>query len=346
MPIYDPYSMTRNGMGYPIPFNNQLSFNNLGYQGINTNIAPYSNPYNNNYGGYYTNNYNNYYNPYNGVNYWEEVRKQQETYEKNKFKIWELCEKTVGATLNKSKEEITEAIRRHDPNYINQMLKKQQDEKEKVLEKTKEELTARIIIKRGDKVIADSNIRREDIKKHKAANSSFFSMNNMKYVNTLDDYTEMDRLNIERLWLNPLYPVLTFNAQIVKEFEEKRIKYANTPLCDYLTNVAGRVYSDLLLQDELERRKAQYLKNRYNPNTFRDSLYRNTMNNPVYGNFNNYFRQPTQKSDLEIHLPSSMTDDYAARKKMFIDKIMQNAKRVGTDITMNGNINVNEVYNR
>ena len=80
MPIYDPYSITRNGMGYPIPFNNQLSFNNLGYQGINTNIAPYSNPYNNNYGGYYTNNYNNYYNPYNGVNYWEEVRKQQETY--------------------------------------------------------------------------------------------------------------------------------------------------------------------------------------------------------------------------------------------------------------------------
>ena len=61
---------------------------------------------------------------------------------------------------------------------------------------------------------------------------------------------------------------------------------------------------------------------------------------------NNYFKQPTVKSDLEINLPSDLNNDYAMRRKMFIDKIMANARRVGTDITMNGNIDVKEVYDR
>ena len=347
MPIYDPYSFNRNnGMGQPIPFSNQLSLGNIGYQG-GINYNPYSSPYINS-NGYFGNNYNGYYNPYNGTNYWEEAQKQREEYEKNQFKVWELCERINGAALNKSKEEIENAIRSHDPKFKEQIMKQQSTKRVEIAKRNKEEMTARIIIKRGGKVVADS---KKAIEKRKASvannTNNIFSINQMQYIDNSNDYDETSRLQAEYIWRYGLVPVMVINPLVLREFEQRSKAFANTNIFEYFNNELGSIYWNGVLEEETEKRKAMQLKNRYDPNFFRNSLLQNTVGSPIYNNQQiNYFKQPTQKSDLEIHLPSSMNSEYQARRKMFIDRIMQNAKRVGSDITMNGNINVNEVYNR
>ena len=352
MSIYNPYSVYRGGMGQPIPQpSNQISLGSIGYQGGITS-TPYSNPYIMS-GGYYNNSYNNYYNPYNGKNYWEEMQKQRAEHEAAQFKVWQLCEKVNGGYLNKTQEEIDEAIKRRDPNYIAQQRKEEEKKVERYIAQSKEEMTARIIIKKGGKVVADSKDIREKRKANQPSNlgSGLFSMNRMQYIDSADDYDRASRSRAEHAWAYGKEMCITVNPALIREFNERRLKYANTSMVDYFNNEFGHVYWTGVLEEAQAKAKADQLKNRYDPNAFKRTLYNNTVGNTMYNSLanatnNNYFKQPTVKSDLEISLPSDLNNDYAMRRKMFIDKIMANARRVGTDITMNGNIDVKEVYGR
>ena len=344
MNFYDPYSAYRNSPGNPGPVNQpQTNIGSLGYGGINT--APYYNPYINqqpypyNYGiGYYNN------------NYYAEMQQRQKAFEDNQRAMLQACIKMAGAFLNKSEEEIQQNVLSVEPDYIKEKARKEREQMVKILQEIEEEEICDIKIIRDGKVLVDTSekkVKEKKNKKEQIVNSGFFSMNQMNYIDDVESNYRQERLQrtrVEHIILHGREISYAINPRLAQEIEKSK-QYDKMSVVEYFNKEFGAIYCNLILEEELAKGKANALKNRYNTNDFRNILYNSTSNNPMYTSLGQtYFRQPVNKNDLEVHLPTQINNSYAARRKAFIDKIMANAARVGTDITLGGNIDVNEVY--
>ena len=340
MTFYDPYSAYRKGGGVvnSTPLNNSpINIGNVGYSGGTSSL--YYNPYmNNNMGSYYTGNYNNFYNPYSGSSYLEEMRKQQEEAQTAESKMWQMCTMLNGLYYGKSEEEISKDKLNYDRDFIAEEHRKEREKRRKILERLqKEEDEAKIVF-----VDEEENLSAKEKQEKELDNSGFFSMNQMSYVSN----NNFNRDYLIRLLMQGREVIYGFNNKFIEELETSKEKYKNMSMTEYFNNEAGYIYYLNVMEEEAYKQKAKELQNRYNRRDFRNNLLRGTTNIPMYNSLsNNYFKQPVDKSDLEIKLPTELNNDYARRKKMFIDRIMANAKRVGTDITLGGNIDINEVYN-
>lgn len=141
---------------------------------------------------------------------------------------------------------------------------------------------------------------------------------------------------------------VTLNPIVAQRMHSMYDKYQNMSTYEFLGN-AGTLYAQALQDDVYKRDMAIAMKHKYDYSEFRNMFDKNILSAGASLNYfnRNEAQQYMNKNDLEIKLPNELqrNEVYMERRRQFIDKIMQNAKRVGTDITLGGNINPMEVYN-
>lgn len=308
--------------------------------------------YNNLENGYNTNQYQS---PYSMYNARIEQQKKIQNEAKNTIKVMQ----DIYTMLHKndmSKEELEHKVNMIDPNFRREMkMEEDRQRLERIAELEKRSKPSIVTITRGDKEYKFEvpRIYSNSI----SGTKGYFSLEDLDKVSKGNDGVNIidcsyinspaNMENVQNLITNGVriktYPVI--NANIAREMEEFRNTYGKMSLLDFFNN-AGHLYAEMLQENLQQKMKVEKMKGLYDKGQFRESFDKNILSS---GPQPNYFNQKSfiDKNDLEIRLPNELqrNDVYMERRRQFIDKIMENARRVGTDITMGGNVNPMEVYN-
>lgn len=161
----------------------------------------------------------------------------------------------------------------------------------------------------------------------------------------IQSYTDSPEAMIYRAYHADMYGIKRegpINIYYNKHFRPYPEKFKDMGLVDFLAN-AGELVAEVMMEKEKERQVRQLKKNysavdykrevRMGSNNGRYSTPLEMRLSDIPDSLQSSFRI-NDKNDLEIVLPPELrTTQYAQRKKQFIEAILSDAKRCGTDIS-------------